>query len=46
MLYWVSRVGMKAKRGTIYDDPVLFALKDHASLAVGMLTAITMALVI
>ncbi len=41
MLYWISRVWMSAHRGAVHDDPVLFALKDRASLIVGILCAIT-----
>jgi 4-hydroxybenzoate polyprenyltransferase len=43
MLYWISRVWMKAHRGTMHDDPVVFALKDRVSLAIGLLGAITVA---
>lgn len=43
MLYWVSRVWMKAQRGEMHDDPVVFALKDRMSLAVGLLAIITVA---
>jgi hypothetical protein len=39
MLYWVSRVWMKTCRGEIDDDPVIFAIKDWQSLAVGALLA-------
>ena len=41
VLYWVSRVWMKAQRGEMHDDPVVFALKDKISLAVGVLAVIT-----
>jgi 4-hydroxybenzoate polyprenyltransferase/phosphoserine phosphatase len=41
VLYWVSRVWMKAQRGEMHDDPVVFALKDRPSLAVGALALIT-----
>jgi 4-hydroxybenzoate polyprenyltransferase len=37
MLYWISRVWMKAQRGEMHDDPVVFALKDWQSIAVGAL---------
>jgi 4-hydroxybenzoate polyprenyltransferase len=37
LLYWVSRVWMLAHRGKMYDDPVVFALRDRASLTVGAL---------
>jgi 4-hydroxybenzoate polyprenyltransferase len=41
MLYWVSRVWMLAQRGRMHDDPVVFALRDRVSVAVGVLAAIT-----
>jgi 4-hydroxybenzoate polyprenyltransferase/phosphoserine phosphatase len=31
ILYWVFRVWMKANRGEVDDDPVLFAAKDYQS---------------
>ncbi len=31
LLYWVSRLWMKAHRGEIDDDPVVFALRDWQS---------------
>ena len=34
MLYWVVRIWMKANRGEVHDDPVLFAVKDWQSLVV------------
>ncbi len=43
MLYWVSRVWMKAQRGSMHDDPVVFALKDRVSLVVGLLAVLTVA---
>jgi 4-hydroxybenzoate polyprenyltransferase len=46
MLYWISRVWMKAHRGTLHDDPVVFALKDRQSLAIGLLAAVTVVLAI
>ena len=46
MLYWISRVWMKAQRGEMNDDPVVFALKDRMSLTVGLLAAITVAVAI
>ncbi len=46
LLYWVSRVWMKAHRGTMNEDPVVFALKDPISLCVGILAAVTVALAI
>jgi 4-hydroxybenzoate polyprenyltransferase len=40
LLYWVARLWLKAGRGEIDDDPVLFAAKDWQSLTVGALTGI------
>lgn len=37
MLYWVSRVWMKAHRGEVHDDPVVFAMSDWQSLVTVML---------
>jgi hypothetical protein len=34
---------MQAQRGRMHDDPVVFALKDRVSLAVGLLAAVTVA---
>lgn len=39
ILYWVSRVWLKTCRGEIDDDPVVFAIRDWQSLAVGALLA-------
>jgi len=36
MLYWVSRVWLKTHRGEMHDDPIVFAVKDRPSLAVGL----------
>jgi 4-hydroxybenzoate polyprenyltransferase len=46
MLYWVSRVWMTAQRGLMHDDPVVFALKDRQSIAIGVLAAITVLLAV
>jgi len=46
MLYWISRIWMMAQRGAVHDDPVLFALKDRQSLAIGLAAAITVALAV
>lgn len=34
MLYWTARLWMKAQRGEVDDDPVVFAAKDWQSLTV------------
>jgi 4-hydroxybenzoate polyprenyltransferase len=44
LLYWIGYVWMKAQRGEMHDDPVVFALKDRTSLVVGVLAAITISL--
>jgi hypothetical protein len=46
MLYWISRVWIKAQRGELHDDSVIFALKDRASLALSLLAAVTVCLAI
>lgn len=46
MLYWISRVWMKAQRSEMHDDPVVFALRDRVSLSIGVLAAITIILAI
>jgi len=46
MLYWVSRIWLIAQRGQMHDDPVVFALRDRHSLAIGLLAALTVALAI
>jgi 4-hydroxybenzoate polyprenyltransferase/phosphoserine phosphatase len=40
MLYWVGRLWMKAQRGEIHDDPVVFAVRDRQSQVVAVLIAI------
>lgn len=39
MLFWVSWVWMKAHRGEMHDDPIIFALKNKASLITVVLIA-------
>ena len=39
LLFWVTRTWMLTHRGEMHDDPVVFALKDRASLLVGLLFA-------
>ena len=41
ILFWVSWVWMKAHRGELHDDPIVFAINDKASLAVAALVAVT-----
>jgi 4-hydroxybenzoate polyprenyltransferase len=37
LIYWIYRVWLIASRGELDDDPVVFAMRDRASLAVGAL---------
>jgi 4-hydroxybenzoate polyprenyltransferase len=36
LLYWLNRVWLMASRGELDDDPVIFAIRDRISLAVGV----------
>jgi 4-hydroxybenzoate polyprenyltransferase len=36
MLFWISWIWLKAHRGEMHDDPMIFAVKDKASLASGL----------
>jgi 4-hydroxybenzoate polyprenyltransferase len=36
MLFWISWMWMKAHRGEMHDDPLVFAVKDKASLLAGL----------
>jgi len=40
LLYWISRVWLLAHRGSMHDDPILFALSDRLSWVVVLLLAI------
>ncbi|MCU0694332.1 MAG: UbiA family prenyltransferase [Polyangiaceae bacterium] len=40
LLTWVSRVWMLAHRGQMNEDPVIFAVQDRTSLAIGALVAV------
>jgi 4-hydroxybenzoate polyprenyltransferase/phosphoserine phosphatase len=42
MIFWVGRVWLKAHRGEMHDDPILFAIKDKISIACGLLSALAM----
>jgi 4-hydroxybenzoate polyprenyltransferase len=46
LLYWVSRMWLTAQRGQMHDDPVVYALRDRQSLAVGVIAVVTVALAI
>ena len=36
LLYWLSRMWLKASRGQMHDDPVVFAMRDRISRAVAV----------
>jgi 4-hydroxybenzoate polyprenyltransferase len=44
MLFWLSWMWMQAHRGKMHDDPMLFAVKDKASLLAGMAFAAVLAI--
>lgn len=39
LLFWISWVWLQANRGEMHDDPIIFAIKDKASLTVALLSA-------
>jgi hypothetical protein len=44
VLFWTMRAWFIANRGEMSDDPILFALRDPASYAVGAITAVLLVL--
>lgn len=46
LLFWISRIWMITHRGTMHDDPVLFAVKDRVSLLSGGLFALVFILAV
>jgi 4-hydroxybenzoate polyprenyltransferase len=36
LMYWIGRLWFKAKRGELNEDPIVFALRDRVSLALGV----------
>lgn len=44
LLFWISWVWLLAHRGEMHDDPLIFAVKDKASLAAGALFAVFLAM--
>ena len=37
LMYWISRLWILAKRSELHEDPVVFAMTDRVSLAIGMI---------
>lgn len=46
MLFWISRVWLLTTRGKMHDDPVIFALRDRASLLLFVVIGAIVALAI
>ena len=44
MLFWISWVWLRAHRGEMHDDPLIFAVKDKASLLAGVVFALFLAI--
>mgnify|MGYP001457701408 CR=1 FL=1 len=44
LLFWISWVWLKAHRGELHDDPVIFALKDKVSITCGFLLILSFVL--
>ena len=44
MLFWISWVWLRAHRGEMHDDPLIFAVKDGASLLAGAVFALFLAI--
>ncbi|MDP2128706.1 MAG: UbiA family prenyltransferase [Pseudohongiella sp.] len=42
MLFWTSWMWMQASRGNMHDDPLIFAVKDRASLLAGLAFAVVL----
>ncbi|WP_426744872.1 UbiA family prenyltransferase [Myxococcus faecalis] len=42
MLYWVGRIWVLAHRGQVNEDPLVFALRDRVSYAVGLVAALVL----
>ncbi len=40
LLYWVTRLWLKTRRGEMHDDPLLYAVRDRQSRLVGVLTVL------
>lgn len=41
VLFWINWMWLQAHRGRMHDDPVVFAVKDKASLAAGLMGALS-----
>jgi 4-hydroxybenzoate polyprenyltransferase len=39
-MYWISRIWIKAKRGELSEDPIVFALRDRISVCLGIIVIV------
>ncbi|MGH9956342.1 MAG: UbiA family prenyltransferase [Pyrinomonadaceae bacterium] len=46
LLYWVSRLWLKTRRGDMHDDPLLYTIRDKQSRIVGVLAVLVCLLAI
>jgi hypothetical protein len=44
LLFWISWMWLQAHRGNMHDDPLVYAVKDKASLAAGVVFAVVLGL--
>lgn len=42
LLYWISRIWMKAHRGELHDDPIVFAATDRQTWILGFVMALAL----
>lgn len=42
VLFWISRMWLQAHRGKMHDDPLIYAVKDRASLLTGLSFAVVL----
>jgi 4-hydroxybenzoate polyprenyltransferase/phosphoserine phosphatase len=40
LMYWISRIWIKAKRGELSEDPIVFALRDRISVYLGVIVIV------
>lgn len=43
LMYWIARMWLKASRGEMHDDPLVYAATDRASLFMGLISALVIA---
>jgi 4-hydroxybenzoate polyprenyltransferase len=46
ILYWISRVWLKTGRGEMNDDPLVYAIRDRVSWAVGVICVVSVIMAI